>query len=76
MSKPARRSFYIGPTTEVVRRPIMKRMNSQQPIRRWVLVDRSEPTGGVRRMRLAPVTGVVPIASSARGAEAKSAERA
>jgi len=74
-SKRARRSFYIGPMTEAVRTPIMMVMNTQQPIRRWVLVDRSERTAGVRRMRLAPVTGVLPIASGMCAAEAKGAER-
>jgi hypothetical protein len=40
-------------------------MSSPKPVRRYVLVDRREAGTGIRRMKLARVTGVLEVASCA-----------
>jgi len=37
-------------------------MNSSKPMRRYVLVDRREVRTGIRRMKLARVTGLLEVA--------------
>jgi hypothetical protein len=39
-------------------------MNSSKPLRRYVLVDRREVRAGIRRMKLARVTGLLEVAPS------------
>ena len=48
------------------RRPIISTMNSSKPLRRYVLVDRREVSAGIRRMKLARVTGLLEVAPSER----------
>jgi hypothetical protein len=45
--------------------PIITVMNSSKPFRRYVLVDRREAGTGIRRMKLARVTGLLEVASCA-----------
>jgi hypothetical protein len=40
----------------------MSNMNSPKTYRRYVLVDRYKPGTGVRRLGLAPVTGMLEVA--------------
>jgi hypothetical protein len=53
--------------------PIMLNMNSPKPYRRYALVDRRETGAGIRRLKLARVTGMLPVASTAPAPPAKSA---
>lgn len=45
------------------RAPIISIMNPPKPLRRYVLVDRREVRAGIRRMKLARVTGMLEVAS-------------
>jgi hypothetical protein len=53
------------------RAPIITVMNRQKPLRRYVLVDRREVRAGIRRLRLAPVTGLLEPAVLTPAAPAK-----
>ena len=46
------------------RAPIISVMNPSKPLRRYVLVDRREVRAGIRRMKLARVTGLLEVAPS------------
>jgi hypothetical protein len=54
----------------------MLHMNTNQPLRRYVLVDRREAGAGVHRLKLARVTGMLQVDSCAPALQDKGAARA
>ena len=57
------------------RRPIINVMNTAKPFRRYVLVDRRETGAGIRRLKLARVTGLLAVASSAPAPQATTGQQ-